>query len=101
MHKLSIISGERRGSIGGRGEGQQLKEETSNEHVASRGEKRRWPYTEPQGITPILIQNHWVFDFTHDPEYSKYLENTTFRKLDLCLPSGEGMAIPALLGPLE
>jgi hypothetical protein len=32
---------------------------------------------------------------------SKKLENTTFRKLDLFLSSGEGGEIPTLFGPLE
>jgi hypothetical protein len=31
---------------------------------------------------------------------SKKLENTTFRKLDLFLPSAEGKETPTLLGPL-
>jgi hypothetical protein len=32
---------------------------------------------------------------------SKELENTTFRKLDLFLSSGDGRKTPTLFGPLE
>jgi hypothetical protein len=39
-------------------------------------------------------------DFVHRPEFY-ILENTTIRKLDLFLSSGEGRETPTLLGPLE
>jgi hypothetical protein len=40
----------------------------------------------------------WILSIVRD---SKYLENTTFRKLDLFPSSSEGRETPTLLGSLE
>jgi hypothetical protein len=46
--------------------------------------------SESQGVWALpIVQN------------SKYLENTSFRKLDLCPSSGDGRETPTLLGLLE
>jgi hypothetical protein len=47
------------------------------------------------------IQNHWGLLTLPIGRNSKYLESTTFRKLDLFLSSGDESETPAPLGPLE
>jgi hypothetical protein len=42
--------------------------------------------------------DEWVLSIVRN---SKYVENTTFRKTDLFLSSGERRETPALLGPSE
>jgi hypothetical protein len=51
-------------------------------------------------MTMVYNESECLWTLIHSQVFEK-LENTTFRKLDLLLTSGERKETPTLLGPLD